>query len=327
MKRKKPSFDESYYGYRSFTHLLEDADNLALVDIERNPKSGTYVVTGFSGERDRKAHRGQPGTNNATAPPVVDAAKRLDARPSRGLPPPQALRIVFPWEIIKPVSLKPHRARFRQEKPPCSLLKNPIVPFQTSTAGGRHRHSLHPRGRAITLALLTVCVIGVPARAADEPQNETLAKNKLKALGSLEVLEDEGEFKTKLTEAQRLLTQLKHSMLQQQGTMSPQQYQKALQGMRDEVNQMRSQINQANQQMNSLPRFRGRLASSYAQEAYNELTAYRNTLQMQVNQESAWLNQLQSQKADPKAKEKIDAEVNDRRDSYHQALQDLRTAG
>ncbi len=30
MKRKKPSFDESYYSYRSFTHLLEDADNLAL---------------------------------------------------------------------------------------------------------------------------------------------------------------------------------------------------------------------------------------------------------------------------------------------------------
>ena len=52
MKRKKPSFDESYYGYRSFTHLLEDADNAALVDIERNPKSGTYVVNRFGGERD-----------------------------------------------------------------------------------------------------------------------------------------------------------------------------------------------------------------------------------------------------------------------------------
>ena len=47
---------------------------------------------------------------------------------------------------------------------------------------------------------------------------------------------------------------------------------------------------------------------------------YRNQLQMQVNQESAWLNQLQSQKADPKAKEKIDAQVNDRREAYHQAL-------
>src|SRR6266571_1808766 len=33
MKRKKPSFDESYFGYRSFTHLLEDADNAGVVDI------------------------------------------------------------------------------------------------------------------------------------------------------------------------------------------------------------------------------------------------------------------------------------------------------
>jgi uncharacterized protein (TIGR00288 family) len=51
MKRKKPSFDESYYGYRSFTHLLEDADDQAVVDIERNPKSGTYVVTRLYGEK------------------------------------------------------------------------------------------------------------------------------------------------------------------------------------------------------------------------------------------------------------------------------------
>ena len=52
MKRKKPSFDETYYGYRSFTHLLEDADNAGVVDIERNPKSGTYVVSRFGGERE-----------------------------------------------------------------------------------------------------------------------------------------------------------------------------------------------------------------------------------------------------------------------------------
>jgi uncharacterized protein (TIGR00288 family) len=61
MKRKKPSFDESYYGYRSFTHLLEDADDLALVDIERNPKSGTYVVTRICGEGEDRA----PGTSAA----------------------------------------------------------------------------------------------------------------------------------------------------------------------------------------------------------------------------------------------------------------------
>jgi uncharacterized LabA/DUF88 family protein len=67
MKRKKPSFDDSYYGYRSFTHLLEDADNLALVDIERNPKSGTYVVTRVCGE----------GQDRAPGPSPVLTSSRL----------------------------------------------------------------------------------------------------------------------------------------------------------------------------------------------------------------------------------------------------------
>jgi hypothetical protein len=187
------------------------------------------------------------------------------------------------------------------------------------------RDCLLLRSPASALALLAVCLISSSGRAADDGQNETLAKHKLKPLGSLQVLEDESEFKTKLTEARRLLRQLSYSKLQQHQTLSPEQYQKTLQGLKDELNQMRSQINMANQQMNSLPRFRGRLASSNAQEAYNELMVYRNSLQMQVNQETAWLNQLQGQKADPKAKEKIDAEVHDRSDAYHQTIQDLRT--
>jgi hypothetical protein len=88
MKRKKPSFDESYYGYRSFTHLLEDADNLALVDIERNPKSGTYVVTSFSGERDRKAAQtGSPDSSTpAPPPPNSNARRERGIRPRRRRP-------------------------------------------------------------------------------------------------------------------------------------------------------------------------------------------------------------------------------------------------
>jgi uncharacterized protein (TIGR00288 family) len=67
MKRKKPSFDESYYGYRSFTHLLEDADNLALIDIERNPKSGTYVVTRMYGEGESRPKKVRPALDKAPA--------------------------------------------------------------------------------------------------------------------------------------------------------------------------------------------------------------------------------------------------------------------
>src|SRR4051794_24809168 len=70
MKRKKPSFDETYYGYRSFTHLLEEADNQGVVDIERNPKSGTYVVTRFYGERAPPA-KGTPEKERALNPPTA----------------------------------------------------------------------------------------------------------------------------------------------------------------------------------------------------------------------------------------------------------------
>ncbi len=181
------------------------------------------------------------------------------------------------------------------------------------------------RSPVTALAAMLALSVGLPAGAGDGPESEVLAKQNLKPAGSLRVLESESEFKTKLTDAKKLQRQLSYSIMQQHGTLTPEQYQQYLQNLTNEVNQMRSAINSANTQMAQLPRMRGRLANSYAQEAYDELMLYRNQLTMQVNQESAMLNQLRSQKADPKAKDRIDAEVRDRREAYHQALADLRT--
>jgi uncharacterized protein (TIGR00288 family) len=50
MKRKKPSFNESYYGYRTFSDLLEDAQDRGFVQLRTDPRSGTYVVVGFGKE-------------------------------------------------------------------------------------------------------------------------------------------------------------------------------------------------------------------------------------------------------------------------------------
>lgn len=50
MKRKKPSFSESYHGYSSFSSLLEDAQRLGLISIHKDARSGTYVVDGFAGK-------------------------------------------------------------------------------------------------------------------------------------------------------------------------------------------------------------------------------------------------------------------------------------
>jgi uncharacterized protein (TIGR00288 family) len=50
MKRKRPSFSESSYNYKSFSELLEDAERRGFIQIRKNPRSGTYVVVGFTDE-------------------------------------------------------------------------------------------------------------------------------------------------------------------------------------------------------------------------------------------------------------------------------------
>ncbi len=44
LKRRKPGFNERYYGFRSFNELLEEARSRNLVDLERDEKSGGYIV-------------------------------------------------------------------------------------------------------------------------------------------------------------------------------------------------------------------------------------------------------------------------------------------
>ena len=45
MTRKNPAFNESYYGYSTFSKLLEDAAKQKIVTLEKDAKSGTYIIT------------------------------------------------------------------------------------------------------------------------------------------------------------------------------------------------------------------------------------------------------------------------------------------
>ena len=51
MQRKRPSFNEGYFGYRSFSELLEDAKAHNLIELKKDSRSGSYIVTGFSGRQ------------------------------------------------------------------------------------------------------------------------------------------------------------------------------------------------------------------------------------------------------------------------------------
>ncbi|MDH0092091.1 NYN domain-containing protein [Achromobacter mucicolens] len=87
LKRRKPDFNESYYGFRAFGNLLEEAQSRGFLEVGREEKSGTYVYRDSTGDapsiRGGQAHGAGPAdvvTDHGEAP----AAGGRNARKSRG---------------------------------------------------------------------------------------------------------------------------------------------------------------------------------------------------------------------------------------------------
>ena len=57
MKRKRPAFSEGALGYGSFSELLEDAQEVGIITLRKDDRSGTYVVTAVAPERGRRRRR------------------------------------------------------------------------------------------------------------------------------------------------------------------------------------------------------------------------------------------------------------------------------
>jgi uncharacterized protein (TIGR00288 family) len=50
LKRRRPGFNESYYGFRSFKRLLDEAASRDLMELESDEKSGGYIIRSFHAE-------------------------------------------------------------------------------------------------------------------------------------------------------------------------------------------------------------------------------------------------------------------------------------
>jgi uncharacterized protein (TIGR00288 family) len=50
LRRRKPGFNESYYGFRSFSQLLEEAENRKQLVLEKDKTSGGYIILDFGPE-------------------------------------------------------------------------------------------------------------------------------------------------------------------------------------------------------------------------------------------------------------------------------------
>jgi uncharacterized LabA/DUF88 family protein len=79
MKRKKPSFNETYYGFRSFSHLLEDAQRRGIVTLRRDQKSGSYIIEDLG----PAARTDASGAAEPALERRADAASEADANGAR----------------------------------------------------------------------------------------------------------------------------------------------------------------------------------------------------------------------------------------------------
>lgn len=50
LKRRKPGFNETYHGFRTFGLLLEEAQSKGMLTLERDEKSGGYIIRSFAHE-------------------------------------------------------------------------------------------------------------------------------------------------------------------------------------------------------------------------------------------------------------------------------------
>ena len=81
IKRRKPDFNESYYGFRAFGNLLEEAQARGLLEFGRDEKSGAYVYRSAALRADAVA---EPPVAPVAEVPAV-AVPPVEAAPATGV--------------------------------------------------------------------------------------------------------------------------------------------------------------------------------------------------------------------------------------------------
>jgi len=138
IKRRKPDFSETRYGFRAFGNLLEEAQARGLLEFGRDEKSGAYVYR--SATRNEAAAEAQLLEVPAEAPleraQVAEPAKPESRRKGRGRKAPVEA-VVVPAPEAQPEAVAPVAA------PPeaVSAEAPPVEPVASADKPGRRRTS------------------------------------------------------------------------------------------------------------------------------------------------------------------------------------------
>jgi uncharacterized protein (TIGR00288 family) len=114
MKRKKPSFNEEYFGFRTFSDLLQEARTFGVIDLARGKTSGTLYVTKFKGELT-KANGSKEVVDDVTDSTMKKKRRRKKKKVVSAAVNPTTASALPPNPLTVPVS-----------KPPSSAIASPF---------------------------------------------------------------------------------------------------------------------------------------------------------------------------------------------------------
>jgi len=81
IKRRKPDFSESYYGFRAFGNLLEEAQARGLLEFGRDEKSGAYVYrSSGAGNKESVVESSTVVESMVSSSPAEEAGVKREAR-------------------------------------------------------------------------------------------------------------------------------------------------------------------------------------------------------------------------------------------------------
>lgn len=87
IKRKRPDFSETNFGYRNFTELLKEAESLGFIVMSFDDKSGNYRVNGFSANPPQYNKMKALALRNASPKTLslknMERSQRFERRPRR----------------------------------------------------------------------------------------------------------------------------------------------------------------------------------------------------------------------------------------------------
>ncbi|MDT3671549.1 MAG: NYN domain-containing protein [Aromatoleum sp.] len=150
IKRRKPGFNESYYGFRAFGNLLEEAQARGLLDLGRDEKSGAYVYRHNGGADAAAPTTLHPEPSSATTDRTADeSAGRSSGRRRRGGPATTDEAVTLelpPTSAVEPAS-QPDQLAEPDGLAAESLSGEPTAPAPAAAAERPHRSGRRGHGR------------------------------------------------------------------------------------------------------------------------------------------------------------------------------------